>query len=147
MKTKKFLGLMLAVCLISAWVTAEVASEKKTERKGKKADVSVSEERPERGPRGARPHRVAPADRQQAYKQMRAKRVDTHKKSLAELEAIKKIAEQEGATRTAEAIGNLIDKKDSAFKKRTEQFEQQRQERRKRIQQRAAEKSDPPPAH
>ena len=134
MKTKKTIGLMLAVCLISAWVMAEASGDKKADPKG--ADASVSRQRPEGAPQVSPSRRGDPRNRQQAYQEMVEKRGAIHKEAVAELEAIKKIAEGEGAKRTVEALQMMIDKKNAEFKQRMEQFETQRRERSKQLQQR-----------
>lgn len=63
-----------------------------------------------------------------------------HKEALAELETIKKIAEEEGAPRTVEAIQKMIDTKDNEFKQKLEQFERQRTTRLEQLQQRLTER-------
>ena len=134
MKTKKTIGFMLAVCLISAWVMAEASGDKEADRKD--ADPAVSRQRPEGAPRVSPGRRGDPRNRQQAYQEMLEKRGAAHKKAIAELEAIKKIAEDEDAKRTVEALQKMIDKKSAEFKQRMEQFESQRRERSKQLQQR-----------
>ena len=134
MKTKKTIGFMLAVCLISALVMAEASGDKKADPKG--ADASVSRQRPEGAPQVSPSRRGDPRNRQQAYQEMLEKRGAIHKEAVAELEAIKKIAEGEGAKRTVEALQMMIDKKNAEFKQRMEQFETQRRERSKQLEQR-----------
>ena len=134
MKTKKTIGFMLAVCLISALVMAEASGDKKADLKG--ADASVSRQRPEGAPQVSPSRRGDPRNRQQAYQEMLEKRGAIHKEAVAELEAIKKIAEGEGAKRTVEALQMMIDKKNAEFKQRMEQFETQRRERSKQLEQR-----------
>jgi hypothetical protein len=134
MKTKKTIGLMLAVCLISAVVLAEASGDKKADPKG--PDASISRQRPEGAPPVSPRRRGDPRNRQQAYQEMLEKRGAIHKEAVAELEAIKKIAEEEGAKRTVEALQMMIDKKNAEFKQRMEQFETQRRERSKQLEQR-----------
>ena len=134
MKTKKTIGFMLAVCLISALVMAEASGDKKADPKG--ADASVSRQRPEGAPQVSPSRRGDPRNRQQAYQEMLEKRGAIHKEAVAELEAIKMIAEDEGAKRTVEALQKMIDKKNAEFKQRMEQFETQRRERSKQLEQR-----------
>jgi len=141
MKTKKICGLVLMACLVSAWVMAETSSGKETKRIHKKVGVSASGERKADVPRISPDRQRTSMDRRQAYQERLAKQMAGHRQALAELEAIKKIAEDEGATRTVEAIQRMIDKKDAKFKQKMEQFEHQRHERSKRLQQRTAEKS------
>lgn len=132
----KRIGLVLAVCLISAMVTAETAGEKKGEQKRK--DAGVSRQRQENAPEVplGRARRSGQENRQEAYREMLEKRKGSHQKAIAELEAIKKIAEEENAVRTVEALQKMIDKKNAEFKQRAEQFEKQRRERSKQLQQR-----------
>ena len=136
MKTKKTIGFMLAVCLISALVMAEASGDKKADPKG--ADASVSRQRPEGAPQVSPSRRGDPRNRQQAYQEMLEKRGAIHKEAVAELEVIKKIAEDEGAKRTVEALQKMIDKKNAEFKQRMEQFETQRRERSKQLEQRTS---------
>ena len=135
MKTKKAIGLVLALCLVSALVMAEASDGKEA---GQKADVSASKQRQKGAPRVSPNRQGDPRNRQQAYKEMLEKRRANHKKTLAGLEEIKKIAEEENATRTAEALGKMIDKKNAEFKQSMEQFEGRRRERSRQLQQRTA---------
>ena len=131
MKMKKTIGLVLALCLVSALVMAEASDGKEA---GQKADVSASKQRQKGAPRVSASRQGDPRNRQQAYKEMLEKRKANHKKTLAELEEIKKIAEEENATRTAEALGKMIDKKNAEFKQSMEQFEGRRRERSRQLQ-------------
>ncbi|HOK97128.1 MAG TPA: hypothetical protein PKW71_13500, partial [Anaerohalosphaeraceae bacterium] len=67
-----------------------------------------------------------------------ARRMAEHRAQIAELEEIKKVAQEENASRTVEAIQKLIEKKDSQFKQSLEQFERQRRARLEQIQERTA---------
>lgn len=78
------------------------------------------------------------ADRELMYQDAVARRMAEHKAQITELEEIKKIAQEENASRTIEAIQKLIDKKDSQFKQSLEQFERQRRARMEQIQQRTS---------
>lgn len=138
MKTKKTIGLVLAVCLVSALVMAEASNEKEAGQKRKGADISASRQRQEGASRVSPGRRGDPGNRQQAYQKMLEKRGAAHKKAVTELEAIKKIAEEEDAPRTVEALQKMIDKKNAEFKQKMEQFEGQRRERSKQLQQRTA---------
>ncbi|MHC4782812.1 MAG: hypothetical protein ACYTE0_07130 [Planctomycetota bacterium] len=131
---KKAIGLVLVVCCVSTLVMAETSGDKEADRKD--ADPAVSRQRPEGAPRVSPGRRGDPRSRQQAYQEMLEKRGAAHKKAIAELEAIKKIAEDEDAKRTVEALQKMIDKKSAEFKQRMEQFESQRRERSKQLQQR-----------
>lgn len=135
---KKTIGFVLAVCLISTLVMAEASSDKEAGQKAKKADAPAVRQRQEGGPQLSPGRRSDPTNRQQAYQEMLERRGAQHKEAVAELEAIKKIAEEEGATRTVEALQKMIDKKNDAFKQSMERFESQRRERSKQLQQRTA---------
>ena len=97
-------------------------------RKGemKRPDSSFRPGRTERGS-------IDPQDR---FQQMLSRRAEIHKKEIDELVEIKKIAEEENATRTAEAIQKVIDKKDAEYKKEIEQFVRQQKERAEQIRER-----------
>ena len=82
----------------------------------------------------------SPTARNEMYREMMAKQAETHRTALKELEDIKKIAEEEGATKTAEAIQALIDKKDADYKQNIEKFEKARAERAARVEQRLKER-------
>lgn len=121
---KKSIGLVLAVCLISTLLMAESSKEKQPQNESKKADTAASQRDPRMSSR-----RGNPADRQQMFQEMMSKRIEEHKKAISELEEIKKIAEEEDAPRTVEALQKMIDKKNAEFNQRMEQFEQQRRGR------------------
>ena len=141
MKMKRVCGLVLVVCLISALVMAEASNEKEAGQTRKGPGVSAPGQRQAGGvPRVSPGRRGTPGNREQAYKEMLGKRMASHKNAITELEAIKKIAAEENAPRTVEAIGKMIDKKTAEFKQSMERFESQRRERSKRMQQRTAEK-------
>ena len=131
---KKIIGLVLVVCCVSTLVMAETSGDKEADRKD--ADPAVSRQRPEGAPQVSPRRRGDPRNRQQAYQEMLEKRGAIHKEAVAELEAIKMIAEDEGAKRTVEALQKMIDKKNAEFKQRMEQFETQRRERAKQLEQR-----------
>ena len=146
MKTKKVIGLVLVVCLVSAFViAAEVSDEKEAVQKPSRVDVAASRASRQRPESAARVSPTSPArqsslrNRQQAYQERLAGQMASHKQAVAELEAIKKIAEEEGATRTTEALQKMIDKKNADFKQSMERFESQRSERLKQLQQRMVE--------
>ncbi len=67
------------------------------------------------------------------------RRKQEHQAVMKELEAIKKIAESENATKTAEAIQKMIDAKDAAFKKQVAEVEKRRAEMMERRNQRTQE--------
>jgi hypothetical protein len=92
---------------------------------------------PERRATTARPGTV---DREAAFRDMLAGRAQAHAEAMKELVDLKKLAEEENATKTAEAIQAMIDKKDAEYKKSVEQFERQRRERTEQLQQRLNER-------
>lgn len=67
------------------------------------------------------------------------RRKQEHQATIKELEEIKKIAESENATKTAEAIQKMIDAKDAAFKKQLAEVEKRRAEMEERRNQRKQE--------
>jgi hypothetical protein len=89
-----------------------------------------------------RPQRTAPAGRmdaagrEQMLKQRMVQQAEAHRAKIQELLDIKKIAEEENATKTADAIQKLIDKKNAEYQKNVDQVEQIRQERAARLQRR-----------
>jgi len=123
MSAKKLTGLMLMFLVAGGMIFAEAPKADKPDTKA--AEKIQEVQRPQLPPMRNR----AMADREQMYKERIVKQNEAHKASLKELEDIKKIAEEEGATKTAEAIQKLIEKKDAEFKKNMEQFERARKER------------------
>ena len=152
MKARRLAGLILALFLISGFVFAEAEAEKV--KKSEKPEVKrIDPKTRSMAPRGFRP------DRSQMRRERMQKQVETHKaalkelaviKKIAEVEAhqaalkeladIKKIAEEEGATKTAEALQKLIDKKDTKFKKDLQKFEKARKERSLKLQEKTKAK-------
>jgi len=78
-------------------------------------------------------------DPQERQRQMLASRADIHKKAIDELEEIKKIAQEEGAVRTVEAVQKMIDKKNDEYKKGIEAFTRMQRERAEQIRQRTSD--------
>ena len=138
MKTNRWVSVGLILFIVTAGVLWAQAQEE-----GKK-DTQVTEQKttqPEKG--SPRQRRTDPSaarrrtvDRQQMYQERAARQSEMHRASLKELEDIKKIAEEEGATRTVEAIQQLMDKKNAEFKKGIEQAERTRRERAAQMQER-----------
>jgi hypothetical protein len=126
---KKFIVSMI-VFLAVGMVIAVSESEKQGDSKGD--TPAVRQQQPGRPGQGQAGRSRGPVDHQQRYQQMLSRREDVHKKSIAELEAIKKIAEEEGATRTVEAIQKMIDKKNTDYQQAIERFERARKERMQR---------------
>jgi len=135
--TMKKRTVFILVCVIGALAMAakeETKSEdvqKRAPQIRRGAQDRIQRPNPIRG-RGS----FDPQDRRRGYQQMLARRAEMNAAAIAELDAIKKIAEEEGATRTVEAIQALIDKKNAEFKKQMTTMEKQRRERAGQIQQR-----------
>ena len=136
MKAKKLAGLILALFVISGFVFAEAEKVKKAEKMEKTEAQQLDPKTRSMPRRGSRP------DRSQMLRERMEKQMKVHKAALKELEDIKKIAEEEGATKTAEALQKLIDKKDAQFKKNLQKFEKARKERALKLQERT--KKDKP---
>ena len=114
MTAKKFFGLVVIACLISVLVSAEVKNEKQVEPARRAAGATASRQR-----------KVSP-DREKAYQEMLVKRMTPNKQTITDLEEVKKIAEEEGAVRTIEAIQKMIEKKQAEVKELTDRFDRQR---------------------
>jgi len=136
-------NLVALLVIAGLFVGLAIAAEEgvKEARKVTKQDVMPSEKAPQSRadvPAAMRKGTFDPKERQQ---QMLAKLSDTHKQAIDELEEIKKIAQEEGATRTVEALQKMIDKKNDEYKKRIGDFTRMQHERAKQIRDRM-EKSD-----
>ncbi len=137
MKTKYWAGLTLIVLIITGFVFAE----------SQQGDSSREAAVRDRMQRVTPPGRAADAaGREEMYRQRMAQQTETHRAGIKELLDIKKIAEEENATRTVEAIQNLIDKKNAEFRKNVEQVERARRERSQRLQERTARAPSRPDA-
>jgi hypothetical protein len=112
--------LWMCVCVIAMGTIAIAAEEVKTVTP--KGPVAPALERPA-GSDGMR----VPMSRENVYKQMLAHRMETHKAEIAKLEAIVKIAEEEKATKTVEALKALIAEKDKEFQNQIQKADQHRQ--------------------
>lgn len=83
---------------------------------------------------------------EERLKEIQAGRAAAHQQGIDELVALKKLAEEENATKTAAAIQAMIDKKNEEYKKGVEQMERQRRQRTEQIQQRMSERQTQKPA-
>lgn len=139
---KVIIGAAMAVvltCAVVVWAADETGATKERVQK-----ESQLQQAPNRGPglptreqmRGRGPGMPGPGGMQQAYEEFMKKREDEHKKAIAELEEIRKIAESEKAPKTVEALQKMIDFKNAEFKKSVEEAEKKRVEMQERIQQR-----------
>ena len=135
MRKRKLAGLILGIFVISGFVFAEAEKAKESEEV-KKTDVKQMNPRSRSMvPRGSRP------DRSQMLRERMQKQMEVHQAALKELADIKKIAEEEGATKTAEALQKLIDKKDAKFKENLQKFEKARRDRALKLQEKAKTKA------
>ena len=129
--------LMVAGLLIGlAIATEEGEQEVKESVKQNPAPVIKGEmKRPGSQSLAGRPGRGS-VNPQERYQQMLSRRAEIHKQAIDELEEIKKIAEEEGATRTVEAIQKMIEKKNTVYKEGIEKFTRMQRERAEQIRQR-----------
>lgn len=126
---KKLNVICILMCLVVGLAVAENKSEDNNGSDGEQQKIKRNM------PRGIN----RPVDRSEMYQQMLERRFKIHKAEIDELEAIKKIAEEEGATRTVEAIEALIEKKSAEYKKSAAKFELQRRQHAEQIQKRQSE--------
>jgi hypothetical protein len=123
-------GLMVVMMLM--WVVAAWAADEGQAQNTQQPQVQTPKGpamRPNMPMRGRGPNVQGPAGMQEAYQEMIKRREEEHKKAMAELEEIKKIAEGEKATKTVEALQKMIDNKNAEFKKNVEEAEKKRAER------------------
>lgn len=123
MKLKEWAGLTLMLLVLIGLVFAEAQQENRGN--------AESRQRMRRSTAAARERMTG--GREQMYQQRLAQQADAHAAEIKELMDIKKIAEEENATKTAEAIQALIDKKNNAYKQQVEQVERARRERAERL--------------
>ena len=145
---KKVIALMMVAGILTGVAFSTEESEKEVKRI-KKDDVAPFQKnlqqrpvKPDSSERRKRPART-PEERLQL---MLSRQTEVHekemgglKKAIDELKAIKKIAEEEGATRTVEALQKMIDVKNAEYKTKTEQFSRQQKERIEQNRQRSRE--------
>ncbi len=140
MKTKVLVTLSLILFVMAGLVKAE---EKKTDAGRKdRPGMKMHEMRRDRAPKAPDPRGRGRSgqSREQMIKDMQSRRNKVHQAALQELKDIKKLAEEEGATKTAEAIQKLIDKKDAEYKQEIQRFEQIRRQRAEMVQKRAKDR-------
>ncbi|MDH4203151.1 MAG: hypothetical protein OEV87_09680 [Phycisphaerae bacterium] len=132
--------LMVAGLLIGLAIATEEGDKeaKKSEKQNPAPVIKGESGRPGRQSLAGRPGRGS-VNRQERYQQMLSQRAEIHKQAIDELEEIKKIAQEEGATRTVEAIQKMIDKKNTAYKEGIEKFTRMQRERAEQIRQRTSE--------
>ena len=146
--------LLIAFLACGLWVWAAEEEQESNDRKPKvmKAPDEDMKGRPvpgrgrfsdpsllRRGPEG-RERPVPSKSREELYRERMLSQGMTHKELIEELVEIKKIADEEGASKTAEAIQKLIDKREQQYKQRTEEMQKRRLEMQKRIQERMKER-------
>jgi hypothetical protein len=66
-----------------------------------------------------------------------------HQELIGQLTEIKKMAEEEGASRTAGALQGLIDKRNEEYRKNVEEMQNRRMEMQRRIQERMSRRQQP----
>ena len=98
----------------------------------------------ERGRGMADPNAPAAGNREDILREAMARRMEVHRQEIAKIEAIVKIAEEEKATKTVEALKALIAEKDKEVKDQVEQAERRRMEMQQRLQERLSERGTPP---
>jgi hypothetical protein len=123
MKLKEWAGLTLMLVILTGLVFAETQQENRGN--------AESRQRMRRSTAAARERMTA--GRERLYQQRLAQQADAHAAEIKELLDIKKLAEEENATKTAEAIQALIDKKNNEYKQQVEQVERARRERAERL--------------
>lgn len=128
MAAKKWAGLVLSVLLVTGVVFAESPQ-------GKTSKDTQLRERLQRATPAGRGMDVA--GREQMFRDRMAQQAEKHSAEIKQLADIKKLAEEENATKTAEAIQKLIDEKNAVYQKNIEQVERARRERAARLQERA----------
>jgi hypothetical protein len=135
------LGLAFAAVVWAAdegKATKEETKQQPTQAEGQKGPRTPGM-RPGMPMRGAGPNMQGPGGMQQGFESMMKQRQEDHAKAVGELEEIKKIAESENATKTAEALQKMIDKKNADFKKAVDDIEKRQKERMEMIQKRQQE--------
>ena len=125
MKTKQWIGVLLMLAVAAGWVFAEA-----NQGRSRGADIR------ERGRQAMGDRARMTESREQMYREHMAKQAEIHRAEIKELLDIKAIAEEENATKTAEAIQALIDKKNAVYQKNIEQVERARRERSEQLQKR-----------
>ena len=92
-----------------------------------------------RGEQGQRMPRGGNIDRESMFKEQLERRRGEHDAAVGELKAILRSAEEENATKTAEMLRKLIEKKENDFKKVQEQMEERRKRMEEMMKQREEE--------
>lgn len=112
------------------------------------APLPLTEEQPEGAQAPARPGMrrgpISPDQPGEAYNRVVAQRSQEHVERIKELEEIKKIAQEENATKTVAAIDALIAKKQAEYQKAQAEEAQRRDEFRQRIQERMENRGQAP---
>jgi hypothetical protein len=126
---------VMLTCAVVVWAADETGATKAQTPSATKAPGLPMREQM----RGRGPAMPGPGGMQQAYEEFTKKREEEHKKAIAELEEIRKIAESEKATKTVAALQKMIDNKNAEFKKNMEEAEKKRAEMQQRMEQRQQE--------
>ena len=96
-------------------------------------NAAESQRGPAMGPAARSRNDMTPEARREMYYRMMAQRGVSHQDLLRELEAIKKIAQEENATKTVAALDELIAKKDAEFQRQQTEVQRRREEVRRQM--------------
>jgi len=151
MKKRWFLGITALLLGLGIWVTAaetETASSDNKQQVEKQLPTRPIRLRERLQPRTrvSRSDPNAPIPRPFAREQMQpgttplAALETRHQELIAELTSILKLAQEENASKTAEAVQKLIDKHNAEYKQNLELLQQRRAEMQRRIEQRLRER-------
>ncbi len=139
MKTNKVM-FWVCVSVITAAAVA-IAAEETTQTTTNQQQTVRAAQRQQRPMPGrttaATDPNTANAATRDMFREALTRRMESSRAEVAKLQAILKIAEEEKATKTAEALKTLIAEKEKEAKDQVEQAERRRQEMQQRVQQRA----------
>ena len=126
---KKSMLFWMCASVIAMAAIAIAADEVKKTEAPKVPAATSGPQRPARIPAATGDAARGTMNREGMYKEMMARRMEVHRAEMAKIEAIIKIAEEEKATKTVEALKALIAEKDKEVKDQIQQTELRRQER------------------
>ena len=135
------LGLFLSAMFVGVALAEKKAGSEKVKpeavKKAEKQDVpEVLKIDARKGMRSAEDKERQPMDPEERFKKSIENRRKAHQEEVDKLVAIKKIADEENATKTAAALQTLIDEMNAKFEKQIKDAEQQRIEMQKRSKER-----------
>ncbi len=144
MKKQVLLLSFLAAFLLCGFLVY-AAESKEAPKKKPSSSVPVKPSKPEgvindpslreKMPAG-RIRQETPGDPEAAFRNRLHSQVEVHQELIRELTEIKKIAEEEGAEKTSEALQKLIDQRNETHRQRMLETQRRRLEAQKRIQER-----------